>query len=56
MDLKELHEHGQSIWLDYIRRDLRGVTTNPSSLEKAILEKAIPRSTSSRRCSGRTMS
>jgi len=22
MDLKEFHEHGQSIWLDYIRRDL----------------------------------
>ncbi|MEP6866021.1 MAG: transaldolase, partial [Deltaproteobacteria bacterium] len=53
MDLKELHEHGQSIWLDYIRRDLlvsgefarlvhdddiRGVTTNPSILEKAIAE------------------
>jgi transaldolase / glucose-6-phosphate isomerase len=53
MDLKELHEHGQSIWLDYLRRDLlesgefarmvhdddiRGVTTNPSIFEKAIAE------------------
>ncbi len=54
MDLKKLHrEHGQSIWLDYIRRDLlrsgefarlvkedgvRGVTSNPSIFEKAIAE------------------
>ena len=22
MDLKELHDHGQSIWLDYMRREL----------------------------------
>lgn len=52
MDFKELYErHGQSIWLDFIRRDLlssgdfarqvevdgvRGVTTNPSIFEKAI--------------------
>jgi transaldolase/glucose-6-phosphate isomerase len=53
MDLKEFHQHGQSIWLDYIRRelletgeferlvredDIRGVTTNPSIFEKAIAE------------------
>ncbi len=54
MDLKKLHrEFGQSIWLDYIRRDLlesgefarlvkedgiRGVTSNPSIFEKAIAE------------------
>ena len=54
MDLKKLHrDHGQSIWLDYIRRDLlqsgefarlvkddgiRGVTSNPSIFEKAIVE------------------
>lgn len=45
-----LQEVGQSIWLDYIRRDLitggelerligegiRGVTSNPSIVEKAI--------------------
>lgn len=51
--LKELEELGQSIWLDYIRRDLiksgelrrlieqdglRGMTSNPSIFEKAILE------------------
>jgi transaldolase/glucose-6-phosphate isomerase len=52
MDVKELHlEHGQSVWLDYIRRHLlqsgefarlvqedgiRGVTSNPSIFEKAI--------------------
>lgn len=51
MDLKELHQkYGQSVWLDYIRRDLlqsgefarlveggiRGVTSNPSIFEKAI--------------------
>jgi transaldolase/glucose-6-phosphate isomerase len=48
--ISELHESGQSIWLDYIRRDLitggelerligegiRGVTSNPSIFEKAI--------------------
>ena len=51
--LKELEKLGQSIWLDYIRRDLiaggelrrlidedglRGMTSNPSIFEKAILE------------------
>ncbi|MGH7442324.1 MAG: transaldolase family protein, partial [bacterium] len=51
MDLKNLYDqNGQSIWLDFIRRDLlqsgefgrlvadgiRGVTTNPSIFEKAI--------------------
>ncbi|HEX4354553.1 MAG TPA: transaldolase family protein, partial [Polyangiales bacterium] len=52
MDLKELYPiHGQSIWLDYIRRHLltsgelkrmveqdglRGVTSNPSIFQKAI--------------------
>ena len=49
--LHELHELGQSVWLDYIRRgilengelermirdyDLRGVTSNPSIFEQAI--------------------
>lgn len=48
--LKDLLAHGQSIWLDYIRRDfvatgrlkaliddgLRGLTSNPSIFEKAI--------------------
>ena len=49
--LKELLKHGQSVWLDYIRRNLltsgelkrlieedglRGVTSNPSIFEKAI--------------------
>jgi transaldolase len=49
--LKELREQGQSVWLDYIRRDLirsgelkrlveedgiRGVTSNPTIFEKAI--------------------
>jgi transaldolase / glucose-6-phosphate isomerase len=54
MDLKKLHrEYGQSVWLDYIRRDIlesgefarlvkedgiRGVTSNPSIFEKAITE------------------
>ncbi len=53
MDLRELHQkHGQSVWLDYIRRDLlrsgelerlvqggvRGMTSNPSIFEKAIAE------------------
>lgn len=51
--LRELEKLGQSIWLDYIRRDLiqngelrrlidedglRGMTSNPSIFEKAILE------------------
>ena len=51
MNLKKLQALGQSIWLDYIRRDLltsgefarmvqddgiRGVTTNPSIFEEAI--------------------
>lgn len=48
--LHELHEHGQSVWVDYIRRDflaggelaalveqgVRGVTSNPTIFEKAI--------------------
>lgn len=49
--LQELHQYGQSVWLDYIRRSLidsgelkrlvdedglRGVTSNPSIFEKAI--------------------
>ena len=49
--LHQLHELGQSVWLDYIRRDilrngdlqrmiaehdLRGVTSNPSIFEQAI--------------------
>lgn len=48
--LKGLHQHGQSIWLDYIRRKLitsgelqelvgqglRGITSNPTIFEKAI--------------------
>jgi transaldolase/transaldolase/glucose-6-phosphate isomerase len=49
--LKQLQEHGQSIWLDYIRRSLittgelnrlidedglRGMTSNPTIFEKAI--------------------
>lgn len=51
MNLRDFQEFGQSIWLDYIRRDIlesgefarlvredsvRGVTTNPSILERAI--------------------
>jgi transaldolase / glucose-6-phosphate isomerase len=51
--LKELQKFGQSVWLDYIRRDLfssgklkkmidddglRGMTSNPSIFEKAIAE------------------
>src|SRR5512135_45156 len=54
--LKELEKLGQSIWLDYIRRDLiqsgelrrlieedglRGMTSNPSIFEKAILESHV---------------
>src|SRR5215472_10254502 len=49
--LKELNEYGQSVWLDFVSRDLlksgqlrrliaedglRGVTSNPSIFEKAI--------------------
>src|SRR5580765_1325798 len=49
--LKTLQEYGQSVWLDYIRRNLittgelkrlidedglRGITSNPSIFEKAI--------------------
>jgi transaldolase len=51
MDLEDLQKYGQSVWLDYIRRDLlasgefarlvreeglRGVTTNPTIFERAI--------------------
>jgi len=51
MDLKEVRKHGQSLWLDFMRRDLltggglarlvkddgiTGVTTNPTIFEKAI--------------------
>jgi len=51
--LKQLESYGQSIWLDYIRRDLivdgklrhlieedglRGMTSNPAIFEKAIVE------------------
>lgn len=51
MDIKALQQHGQSVWLDYFRRDLitsgelarmvredgiRGITTNPTIFEKAI--------------------
>lgn len=50
--LQELHEKGQSIWYDFIRRDMltgtglsdlvatgiRGVTSNPSIFQKAIAE------------------
>ena len=54
--LKKLETLGQSIWLDYIRRDLiasgelrrlieedglRGMTSNPSIFEKAIAESHI---------------
>ena len=52
--LHELHEHGQSIWVDYIRRDflaqgelqalidqgVRGVTSNPTIFEKAVASSA----------------
>jgi transaldolase len=49
--LRELHDHGQSVWLDFIRREMlgpdgelatmvddgiRGVTSNPSIFQKAI--------------------
>ncbi len=50
--LEQLHESGQSIWYDFIRRDMltgtglkdlvdsgiRGVTSNPSIFEKAIAD------------------
>jgi len=51
--LKQLGTFGQSVWLDYIRRDLiasgglrrlieedglRGMTSNPAIFEKAIVE------------------
>src|SRR5512143_2105993 len=54
--LKELEKLGQSVWLDYIRRDLIqggelkrlieedglcGMTSNPSIFEKAILESHV---------------
>jgi transaldolase / glucose-6-phosphate isomerase len=54
--LKALLSHGQSMWLDYIRRDLitsgnlkkmieedglRGMTSNPSIFEKAIAESSL---------------
>src|ERR1700691_5609075 len=54
--LTQLQSFGQSIWLDYIRRDLlkggelqrlidddglRGMTSNPSIFEKAIGESAL---------------
>jgi len=54
--LKELLKYGQSMWLDYIRRDLitsgklkqmidddglRGMTSNPSIFEKAIGESSL---------------
>src|SRR5208282_4997550 len=54
--LKELLNYGQSMWLDYIRRDLlttgklkqmieddglRGMTSNPSIFEKAIGDSSL---------------
>src|ERR1019366_6114093 len=54
--LKQLLNYGQSMWLDYIRRDLfttgkltqlitedglRGMTSNPSIFEKAIGESSL---------------
>src|SRR5450759_1237050 len=54
--LKKLEAFGQSVWLDYIRKDmfasgelrrlidedgLRGITSNPSIFEKAISESNI---------------
>src|ERR1700734_704173 len=54
--LKALLDYGQSMWLDYIRRDLitsgslkkmieedglRGMTSNPSIFEKAIGDSAL---------------
>ena len=54
-NLKQLHDNGQSIWYDFIRRDMlegrglsdlvdegiRGVTSNPSIFEKAIGDSAL---------------
>src|SRR5579871_2333189 len=54
--LKELLAYGQSMWLDYIRRDLfttgklkqmidndglRGMTSNPAIFEKAIADSSL---------------
>jgi transaldolase/glucose-6-phosphate isomerase len=54
--LKDLLAHGQSMWLDYIRRDLfttgklkqlidddglRGITSNPAIFEKAIADSSL---------------
>jgi len=53
--LQQLHQHGQSIWYDFIRRDMladggmadlvtegvRGVTSNPSIFEAAIARTAL---------------
>ena len=54
--LKELLSYGQSMWLDYIRRDLfvtgklktmieddglRGMTSNPAIFEKAIADSSL---------------
>ena len=54
--LKDLLKFGQSVWLDYIRRDLltsgelkrlieedglRGMTSNPSIFEKAIADSSL---------------
>ena len=54
--LKQLLNYGQSMWLDYIRRDLfttgkltqlitedglRGMTSNPSIFEKAIGDSSL---------------
>src|SRR5581483_130880 len=54
--LKQLLDYGQSMWLDYIRRDLfttgklkqmiaddglRGMTSNPSIFEKAIADSSL---------------
>jgi len=54
--LKDLLKYGQSMWLDYIRRDLfttgklkamieddglRGMTSNPAIFEKAIADSSL---------------
>src|ERR1700704_268870 len=54
--LKDLLKYGQSVWLDYIRRDLltsgelkrlieedgvRGMTSNPAIFEKAIADSTL---------------
>src|SRR5579862_4787727 len=54
--LKDLQKFGQSVWLDYIRRDLfttgklkqlidddglRGMTSNPAIFEKAIADSSL---------------